>query len=130
MIIAVVIASIAADQLVKFLFSQFLPDYVVVTPQTLFLSNTAAGAVSLVFIVLLLGLYLRDRQLIHSNLWATLGVGFCFGGALSNIIDRIGRGGVLDFGVAAVRSNLADLLVLAGLIFLFWFYLSRRSLEE
>lgn len=130
MIAVFAIFSLVLDQLLKFLLSKFLPDYVVITSQTLVFSNTTAGVVSLVFLVLLFGLYWRDKNLIHANFWASLGMGFCFGGAVSNLVDRLSRGGVLDFGFFSVRSNLADILVLAGLFILFWFYLSRRDLEQ
>jgi len=122
--------SLISDQLVKFLLERFLPDYVVITSQTLVFSNTAAGVISVLFLVLLFGLYWRDRDLIESNLWASLGMGFCFGGAVSNLVDRLGRGGVLDFGLSSVRSNLADILLLVGLFLLFGFYFSRKDTES
>jgi len=122
--------SLISDQLVKFLLERFLPDYVVITSQTLVFSNTAAGVISVLFLVLLFGLYWRDRDLIESNLWASLGMGFCFGGAVSNLLDRLGRGGVLDFGLSSVRSNLADILLLVGLFLLFGFYFSRKDTES
>ncbi len=130
MIAVFALLSLISDQLVKFLLERFLPDYVVITSQTLVFSNTAAGVISVLFLVLLFGLYWRDRDLIESNLWASLGMGFCFGGAVSNLLDRLGRGGVLDFGLSSVRSNLADILLLVGLFLLFGFYFSRKDTES
>ncbi|MCD6194746.1 signal peptidase II [bacterium] len=130
MIAIFALLSLISDQLVKFLLERFLPDYVVITSQTLVFSNTAAGVISVLFLVLLFGLYWRDRDLIESNLWASLGMGFCFGGAVSNLVDRLTRGGVLDFGLSSVRSNLADILLLVGLFLLFGFYFSRKDTES
>jgi len=57
--------------------------------------------------------------------WAA---GLLVGGALSNVIDRIVRGGVLDFiATPWIALNLADLAVVAGLC---WLFPAHRSQER
>jgi len=118
------------DQGLKFLFLHFFPSFISISFSTLVFSNKGAVIASIIFLTLLFGLFLRDKKIILADLWACLGLGFCFGGALSNLLDRLARGGVLDIGQTGFKTNLADILVLAGLFMLFYFYFSKREIEK
>ncbi|MDD3773803.1 MAG: signal peptidase II [Patescibacteria group bacterium] len=122
--------SFVLDQLLKFLFLHFLPYYTSVNSGTLTFNNTQAGIVTIIFILLLIGLFIRDRKLIISYSISSIGLGLVWGGSISNLIDRFSRNGVVDLGLGIVRTNLADLAVFAGLFLLFYFYFSRRMIEK
>jgi signal peptidase II len=65
--------------------------------------------------------------------WAALGLTFFVAGGLSNWIDRVTQGSVVDFlnvGVGPLRTgvfNVADLAIMLGGVALAWGELSRRS---
>ena len=130
MIIPILLIVLVLDQVIKFLLLSRFPDLVVISARTFVFSNETAVVFSFLFLILLLGLYLRDKKITISRFLPSLGFGMSFGGAISNLIDRLVRGGVVDFSFKTANSNLADLCLLIGLILLFWFYFSRRSLEE
>jgi len=118
------------DQVIKFLFFKFWPYYTKLGTNSLLGGNKGAIIFSLFFIILLFGLFLRDRKIIVKNFWPSLGIGFCFGGAVSNLLDRILRKGVLDISFFFLNTNLADILVFLGLIILLIFYFSRKDIES
>jgi len=66
---------------------------------------------------------LISHGLVFQNREAQFGLGFALGGAMSNLVDQIRKGGVIDFiGVPAWgMSNLADLAIIFGLCIAFWF---------
>jgi len=79
------------------------------------LSRMPLLAVAIVLVVFVLGLVGMQRSL---SMWAALGLGLLVGAALSNLLDRFLRGGVVDF--IAVRGwrtfNLADAAMVAGAV--------------
>jgi lipoprotein signal peptidase len=130
MIWLVLALSFFLDQVIKFSFLQFAPYYTSINNGALAFSNTEAIVVTIIFILLLVGLFLRDRKLLSAYAISTIGLGLALGGSVSNLIDRLTRSGVVDLGLGRVRTNLADLSVFAGLFLLFYFYFSRRVIEQ
>jgi len=116
------------DQIFKSVFQKFFPSWTILGMNSL-VGGKSALVLSIVFLILLSGLFLRDKKIIAPRLLPSLGFGFCFGGAISNIIDRIARGGVLDIGGQYVKTNPADVFVFAGLLILLYFYFSRKEVE-
>ena len=80
-----------------------------------------------VLAVILLGVIFFERRKIYKFLYATI-----LGGAIGNIVDRVLRGGVVDFvdvGIGNFRwyaFNLADVWVSLGLIGLIILHLKER----
>ncbi|MCL2469260.1 MAG: signal peptidase II [Alphaproteobacteria bacterium] len=70
-----------------------------------------------------------------STLWAVLGLGLIMGGAISNVLDRLRFGAVVDFIDFHIGAwhwytfNLADSAIVGGIIFLMLdsFVLNRRE---
>lgn len=63
---------------------------------------------------ILLGYFLVGYRLWHRGGW--VGVGLLVGGGLGNSVDRVLRGGVVDYlGILGIRFNLADLAIVLGL---------------
>jgi len=118
------------DQLVKFLFLHFAPYYTSINNGALAFNNSQAIVITILFILLIVGLFLRDKKLLSNYLISMLGLGLVFGGSISNLIDRMTRGGVIDLGLLSVRTNIADLAVFVGLFLLFYFYFSRKTIEK
>jgi signal peptidase II len=62
----------------------------------------------------------------HSSRLGALGLGLILGGGVSNLIDRVAFGKVVDFlnvGIGSLRTgifNVADVAVLAGAVCLIW----------
>lgn len=130
MIWLVLALSFILDQLLKFLFLRFAPYYTSVNSGALAFNNVQASVITIIFILLLVGLFIRDRKLLISYSISSISLGLIFGGSLANLIDRFSRNGVVDLGLGMVRTNLADLAVFAGLFLLFYFYFSRRIIEK
>jgi lipoprotein signal peptidase len=118
------------DQLAKFLFLHFSPYYTSINNGALAFNNSQAIVITALFILLVAGLFLRDRKLLGNYLISMIGLGLVFGGSISNLVDRITRGGVIDLGLFSLRTNLADLAVFIGLFLLFYFYFSRKIVER
>ncbi|MEK9156393.1 MAG: signal peptidase II [Patescibacteria group bacterium] len=72
-------------------------------------------ALIIAFSVVAVMIYVFGRQQKYR-----LPLGLVFGGIASNLIDRVWRGGVIDYWQipALFRFNLADIFILAGLILL------------
>lgn len=89
--------------------------------------TVATGAMLLVLIVVAV----RRR----SSGWSALGLALFVAGGMSNWIDRITQGRVVDFlnvGVGPVRTgvfNVADLAIMAGAVAFAWGEWSRRTSE-
>jgi signal peptidase II len=89
--------------------------------------TVATGAMLLVLIVVAV----RRRF----SGWSALGLALFVAGGMSNWIDRITQGRVVDFlnvGVGPVRTgvfNVADLAIMAGAVAFVWGELSRRTTE-
>lgn len=86
--------------------------------------TVATGAMLLVLVVVAV----RRRW----SVWPALGLALFVAGGLSNWIDRVTHGSVIDFlnlGVGSVRTgvfNVADLAITVGVIAFAWGELSRR----
>jgi len=131
-VVLVALSAFIVDQVLKFVLLRFAPEYTFLSTRTLIFSNSQATVISIIFLILLFGLYLRDKGLLRGSFEGSLGIGLCFGGAFSNLLDRLWREGVLDISFGWFHTNLADVMVLVGLILLFWFYFStsqRASLK-
>jgi lipoprotein signal peptidase len=118
------------DQVLKFIFLHFSPYYTSINNGALAFNNSQAIIITILFILLIIGLFLRDRKLLMSYFISSTGLGLVLGGSASNLIDRFTRGGVIDLGLFALRTNLADLSVFVGLFLLFYFYFSRKIVEK
>jgi len=121
---------VALDQLSKFLFLYFSPYYTSINSGALAFSNVQATIITIIFLLLLLGLFLRDKKHLTKYFIASLGFALALGGSISNLIDRISRSGVLDLGNKTIGTNLADICIFVGLFLLFYFYLSKRTVER
>lgn len=79
------------------------------------LSRNSLLAMALVLVLFVVGLLWTQRAL---PIWAAVGLGLLVGAALSNLLDRLVRGRVVDF--IAVRGwrtfNLADAAMVAGAV--------------
>jgi len=97
-------------------------------PYSIGISNTSSVLIGLAVITLLLvALFFRRDQ--EAKL-LTIGMGLLLGGALSNLIDRVLRGGVLEtFTMGSTAYNGADLAIYAGaaLLILHIFLVARQS---
>ena len=122
--------SFVLDQLLKFLFLHFAPYYTSINNGALAFNNVQAIIITIIFILLLVGLFIRDKKLLLPYAISSVGLGLVLGGSLSNLVDRISRNGVIDLGLGMVRTNLADLAVFVGLFLLFYFYFSKRMVEK
>ncbi len=92
-------------------------------------ANLPDFARTMIFMVLVsVFLGIVSYQLIAKKLdqITTIGYSLILGGGIGNLIDRFARGSVVDFlnfGIGSLRTgifNVADMAVVAGLIFLFF----------
>lgn len=137
---AVIIAlgAILIDQLSKIFIIKEIPANGIFLFQTNFFSfqllpllnrNIAFGIplpgiiIALILIALIwLIAFLITKELAQKNAWGTLTLSLVLAGALSNIIDRIFRTGVVDFLAISIYNfnwptfNLADATIVVGLI--------------
>lgn len=81
-------------------------------------------AIALTYIILGFGLFLAYKMLNFSRPFSIFAIGIIFGGAISNIIDRIFRGAVLDYINLKIWPvfNLADIFITIGILSLIIFY--------
>jgi signal peptidase II len=111
---------VVLDQLSKLVVLRYLPGIVVINSRFAFsLGPSVSGVVIIVIILTLLALFLTKYYKKSKNLENILVVVVASGG-LSNAVDRITQGGVVDFirlGSFPV-FNLADALISMGLIYL------------
>lgn len=117
------IVFLGVDQLVKFWLLRYLPEVILINPGIAFGVGNTAWVLGLVLVgILLVGwLYFSSQDRIERLLLAVV-----LGGSLSNLIDRITRGGVVDYlKIPHLSSfNLADVGVIVGIGLLIFRYLS------
>jgi len=100
------------DQLIKLVFLKYYPE-VVVSNQGMAFGLIDSYSVWLIIILLAFLVIFA----IKTQTPAKLGFGLVFGGGLSNFIDRIFRGGVVDFESTNLPAfNLADLAIIIGVL--------------
>ncbi|HEY8418108.1 MAG TPA: signal peptidase II, partial [Limnochordales bacterium] len=84
----------------------------------------AAGAV-----LVLLVAWWRRREIQRLPSGMRFGLALGLGGAVGNLIDRVGRGAVVDFIDILVLPvfNVADTAIVAGVVILIWYVLLGRD---
>ena len=127
-VITVCIIIIAIDQLSKFLITQFIPSTVgneyfaiEITENTGMAfgfnsGNTKNIFLSLVVIFIIISFIRNQKEQLEPKV--LIAISMALGGGISNIIDRIFRGGVLDFIkiLFIPNFNIADLCICIGWI--------------
>lgn len=86
------------------------------------LTPSARTATVVLSIVLLLVVYLASREWLAGHHRQVIALLFVCAGALSNILDRISTGGVIDFISVPWWSvfNFADVMIVGGVAVLLW----------
>lgn len=141
-VITVCIIIIAIDQLSKFLITQFIPSTVgneyfaiEITENTGMAfgfnsGNTKNIFLSLVVIFIIISFIRNQRE--QLELKVLVAISMALGGGISNIIDRIFRGGVLDFikVLFIPNFNIADLCICIGWILIVVFLIIYTKKED
>lgn len=80
------------------------------------------------FLSFIVFVYFQRKRFLKLR-YGHVAVGLVCGGALSNIVDVLARGGVIDYVSLfdLVHFNLADVGVLLGLLYMSWAYLRLPS---
>lgn len=125
-VITICIIIITVDQLTKFLVTKYVPqklgnDYfaleIVENTGMAFgfnSGNTKNIVLSLFVIFIIITFIKNQRELLETNV--LVAISMVLGGGISNIIDRIFRGGVLDFIKMPIipNFNIADMCITVG----------------
>lgn len=141
-VITVCIIIIAIDQLSKFLITQFIPSTVgneyfaiEITENTGMAfgfnsGNTKNIFLSLVVIFIIISFIRNQREQLEPKV--LVAISMALGGGISNIIDRIFRGGVLDFIkiLFIPNFNIADLCICIGWILIVVFLIIYTKKED
>lgn len=141
-VITVCIIIIAIDQLSKFLITQFIPSTVgneyfgiEITENTGMAfgfnsGNTKNIFLSLVVIFIIISFIRNQREQLEPKV--LVAIAMALGGGISNIIDRIFRGGVLDFIkiLFIPNFNIADLCICIGWILIVVFLIIYTKKED
>lgn len=141
-VITVCIIIIAIDQLSKFLITQFVPSTVgneyfaiEITENTGMAfgfnsGNTKNIFLSLVVIFIIISFIKNQREQLEPKV--LIAISMALGGGISNIIDRIFRGGVLDFIkiLFIPNFNIADLCICIGWILIVVFLIIYTKKED
>ncbi|MBO5397623.1 MAG: signal peptidase II [Clostridia bacterium] len=141
-VITVCIIIIAIDQLSKFLITQFVPSTVgneyfgiEITENTGMAfgfnsGNTKNIFLSLVVIFIIISFIRNQREQLEPKV--LVAIAMALGGGISNIIDRIFRGGVLDFIkiLFIPNFNIADLCICIGWILIVVFLIIYTKKED
>ena len=103
---------VAIDQTSKWWVTNH-PFFVVKNSGIIFGMGSGWGIFVLISICLILGLFLFTIERPEKIMWPIV---LIFSGAISNIIDRIARGGIIDFIKVKgdLAFNLADIMVILG----------------
>ena len=141
-VITVCIIIIAIDQLSKFLITQFIPSTVgneyfgiEITENTGMAfgfnsGNTKNIFLSLIVIFIIISFIRNQREQLEPKV--LVAISMALGGGISNIIDRIFRGGVLDFIkiLFIPNFNIADLCICIGWILIVVFLIIYTKKED
>lgn len=141
----VMIVALLIDQIIKFICSLCLNNYVVIIPKVLSLvyaENKGVAfsmlsgnrmfviLISIILIFILINFIYKDYILKDKRcLFKEITFGFLLGGIFGNLIDRIVRGYVIDyvalniFGYSFPIFNLADVLITVGVLLISVCYL-------
>jgi signal peptidase II len=140
-ILLVAVLVITLDQGSKYLVTRYLPVGGAWSPfagpqpffQIVYTYNTGValglfkdlGSVFILIALVVVGVMIFYARKLRRDQWLTcVALGLMLGGAISNLIDRIRLGHVIDFidvGVGTTRwytSNLADVAIVAGVVLL------------
>lgn len=141
-VITVCIIIIAIDQLSKFLITQFVPSTVgneyfgiEITENTGMAfgfnsGNTKNIFLSLIVIFIIISFIRNQKEQLEPKV--LIAISMALGGGISNIIDRIFRGGVLDFIkiLFIPNFNIADLCICIGWILIVVFLIIYTKKED
>lgn len=141
-VITVCIIIIAIDQLSKFLITQFIPSTVgneyfgiEITENTGMAfgfnsGNTKNIFLSLIVIFIIISFIRNQKEQLEPKV--LVAISMALGGGISNIIDRIFRGGVLDFIkiLFIPNFNIADLCICIGWILIVVFLIIYTKKED
>lgn len=141
-VITICIIIIAIDQLSKFLITQFIPSTVgneyfaiEITENTGMAfgfnsGNTKNIFLSLLVIFIIISFIRNQREQLEPKV--LVAISMALGGGISNIIDRIFRGGVLDFIkiLFIPNFNIADLCICIGWILIVVFLIIYTKKED
>lgn len=141
-VITVCIIIIAIDQLSKFLITQFVPSTVgneyfgiEITENTGMAfgfnsGNTKNIFLSLIVIFIIISFIRNQKEQLEPKV--LVAISMALGGGISNIIDRIFRGGVLDFIkiLFIPNFNIADLCICIGWILIVVFLIIYTKKED
>ena len=141
-VITVCIIIIAIDQLSKFLITQFIPSTIgneyfaiEITENTGMAfgfnsGNTKNIFLSLLVIFIIISFIRNQREQLEPKV--LVAISMALGGGISNIIDRIFRGGVLDFIkiLFIPNFNIADLCICIGWILIVVFLIIYTKKED
>lgn len=110
----VVLVFILIDQLTKFLLRIFLAEKVFINQNFFFGFNFNISLYYLVIFLLLVLIWLYYSK-------NKFGQSFILAGGVSNLIDRLFLGGVVDYNIEKIVAfNLADLLIVFGVLYILY----------
>jgi len=111
-----IVILILFDQLIKEIILKYTP-WAIINPNYFFGFGMSGGIFFLlaIIIILILGIIVLEKS---ANIYALF---LILAGALSNLIDRFFRGGVIDyFKIGLIKFNLADIFLITGVIIYAW----------
>lgn len=119
----IVLLVVFFDQLFKLLLRMFLPSKIFINQNYIFGFYFDINTIYLIlflFLILVWGYYSREK----------LGQALIFSGGVSNVIDRIYFGGVIDFNFEKlIAFNFADIAIAAGVVYVL-IQLHKRELVD
>jgi len=113
---SLILILILLDQLIKVIILKY-SSWAIINPNYIFGFGVNGGLFFLLaaILILILGIIKLEKT---ANIYP---FGLMLGGALSNLIDRLFRGGVIDyFNIGLIKFNLADIFLIAGVILYVW----------
>lgn len=110
---------VLADQFIKFAVNLIWPEIIIANNKILFdLKFNGSEILMLVALILFFIFTISEfKSNTGKNQKSVVALSLIFSGGLSNLIDRLLRGGVIDYlNLYFWRINLADIYILAGII--------------
>lgn len=109
---------IALDRGIKLMLSRFWPDLLVRNQGIIFgHQNLSNRLLYLIFGLLLVLSFIIIKKPQRDEKFSFLGITLVLGGVISNLLDRLLKGAVLDyFKLGNLFFNLADIAIIMGLI--------------